>query len=165
MVKKPTPLDTGDIILAICPSKGCFETIAAMVSNALWANIMKRKALIDANGHDAKGVGQLELKICLQITHEHEKEALRHHAIANGWPTLIEFASLPQHISKTDLQGELAALLLMSTEMGTNNIFCNLIDDLVELGQGKTKEEALAQFSTLSSPSIPRIILEKARPG
>ncbi|KAF9237738.1 hypothetical protein BU15DRAFT_75725 [Melanogaster broomeanus] len=136
-----------------------------MVSNTLRANIRKRKALIDAKGPDASGVGRLELEICLQITNEREKEILRRRAIANEWPMVIDFSSLLNRIAKADLQDELTGLLFVSIEVETNDIFCNLIDDLIELGLGKTSEEALSKFSKLPMSSVPRIIVEKARPG
>ncbi|KAF9231102.1 hypothetical protein BU15DRAFT_68621 [Melanogaster broomeanus] len=142
-VKQPVALDT-DITLTICPSRECFETIPAMVSNTLRATIRKRKALIDANGPDASGVSHLELEICLQITNEHEKEILRCRAIANEWPTVIDFSSLPNRIAKADPQNELTGLLFISIEVETNDIFCNLIDDLIELGLGKTIADVIS---------------------
>ncbi|KIK78897.1 hypothetical protein PAXRUDRAFT_16630 [Paxillus rubicundulus Ve08.2h10] len=49
--------------------------------------------------------------------------------------------------------------------MQTNDIFCNLVDYLLMLRLGETKEEALVHFSKLTMPSTPRTIVEKARPG
>ncbi|KAF9228533.1 hypothetical protein BS17DRAFT_763324 [Gyrodon lividus] len=156
--KEPAALDT-NITLAICPSKGCFENIPSTVFNTLRAKIKKRKALIDANGPDARGVGRLELEICLQITNKCNRESLRCHAIANDWPVVIDFASLPEHVERLKNN-----IVLMSIEVETNEIFCNLVDDLVTLGFGKMSKEALAQFSKLTMSSTPRTIVEKAQP-
>lgn len=160
--KEPAAPDT-DIILAICPSNGCYENIPGTVSNTLRAKINKRKALIDAQGPGGRGVAQLELEICLQITKERDRESLQRRAIANQWPIAINFASLPERIER--FENDINSLPLMSIEVETNYIFCNLVDDLIMLGLGKTSEEALVQFSNLLMPSMPRMVVDKARPG
>ena len=149
--------------MAICPSNGCYENIPGTVSNTLRAKINKRKALIDAQGPGGRGVAQLELEICLQITKERDRESLQRRAIANQWPIAINFASLPERIER--FENDINSLPLMSIEVETNYIFCNLVDDLIMLGLGKTSEEALVQFSNLLMPSMPRMVVDKARPG
>lgn len=151
-----------NITLATCPSKGCFENIPGTVSNALRAKIKKREALINANGPDARGVARLEFDICLQITNERNRDSLRHRAISNGWPITIDFASLPARVEM--IENGVNNLVLKSIEVETNDIFCNLIDDLIVLGFGKTSQEALMHFSKMSMQSMPRTIVEKARP-
>lgn len=119
--------------------------------------------MIDAQGPGGRGVAQLELEICLQITKERDRESLQRRAIANQWPIAINFASLPERIER--FENDINSLPLMSIEVETNYIFCNLVDDLIMLGLGKTSEEALVQFSNLLMPSMPRMVVDKARPG